>query len=234
MTNKNYLIVGGSKGIGLSLVTKLSEVGANVFVLSRTDEQLSNLPNVSHIPIDILKEEIPVDQLPEVIHGLVYCPGSINLKPFRSLKLSDFQDDFEINILGAVKTIQAVLKLLKKSGDASVVLFSTVAVGQGMSFHASVATSKGGVEGLSRSLAAELAPNIRVNCIAPSLTDTPLAAKILSSPEKKEASDKRHPLRRIGTPDDIASMAFFLMSEKATWISGQVIGIDGGMSVLRV
>ncbi|MEM7385908.1 MAG: SDR family oxidoreductase [Verrucomicrobiota bacterium] len=233
MPGKNYLIVGGSKGIGLSLVKKLTEAGDNSLVLSRSDDGISNLAGVSHLTVDVVSEEISSEQLPEVLHGVAYCPGSINLKPFRGLKPSDFQADFEINILGAVKTIQAALSPLKKSENGSVVLFSTVAVSQGMPYHASVATAKGGIEGLSRALAAELAPQIRVNCIAPSLTDTPLASRILSSPEKREAADKRHPLRRIGTPEDVASMAFFLLSDEASWVSGQTIGVDGGLASIQ-
>ncbi|MCB0643299.1 MAG: SDR family oxidoreductase, partial [Phaeodactylibacter sp.] len=146
----------------------------------------------------------------------------------------DFQQDFEINVLGAVKVLKAARKALVKAGNASVVLYSTVAVGQGMPFHASVAASKGAVEGLARSLAAEWAPKVRVNCIAPSLTDTPLAAGLLSNAAKREASDKRHPLRRVGQPEDIAAMTTFLLSDKGNWISGQVLGVDGGMATLRV
>ena len=178
-------------------------------------------------------DELDKNDLPDEIHGVVYCPGSINLKPFRALKPAQFQQDFEINVLGAVKVLQAAQRKLKK-GEASVVLFSTVAVGQGMPFHASVAASKGAIEGLTKSLAAEWAPNIRVNCIAPSLTDTPMAARLLSTPEKIEASGNRHPLKRVGTATEIADLAAFLLSEKSSWITGQIIGIDGGMSTLKV
>ncbi len=229
---KNYLIVGGSTGIGLQLVKNLSEEGHSVIVLSRTKEHLNSIKNVSHIEYDVTSEELPSLEW-ESLDGFAYCPGTINLKPFARLKSTDFLDDFNINVLGGVKLLQHVLPMLKKSENASVVFFSTVAVQQGMGFHSSVAASKGALEGLTRSLAAELAPGIRVNCIAPSVTDTPLASRLLSSAEKKEASGKRHALNRVGTSEDIANMAHFLLSAKSGWITGQIIGVDGGMSTLR-
>jgi NAD(P)-dependent dehydrogenase (short-subunit alcohol dehydrogenase family) len=165
---------------------------------------------------------------------LVYCPGTINLKPFRSLKREDILHDFEVNALGAWKVIKAAYKYLRKADSASIVLFSTVAVQTGMPFHSSVAMAKGAVEGLSRSLAAELAPRVRVNTIAPSLTDTPLASNLLSNEEKQEASKKRHPLNRYGTAEELAAAASFLISDDASWMTGQVIGLDGGMSGVRL
>ena len=145
-----------------------------------------------------------------------------------------FREDYEINVIGAVKTIKAALKPMKKAeGTPSIVLFSTVAVQQGMAFHGSVAAAKGAVEGLTRSLAAELSPKIRVNCIAPSLVNTPLASKILSSEDRIKASNERHPLKRIGEPNDIAQTTAFLVSDNSSWITGQVIGVDGGLSKLR-
>lgn len=233
MQDKNIIVVGGSTGIGKTITEQLAERGANVLVLSRETHDLEIGGNISHQAIDVLNDDFKKLDLPATINGLVYCPGSINLKMFRSLKIEDFRKDLEINVLGAVKAVQSVLRPMKKAGNASVVLFSTVAVGQGMPFHTSVATAKGAVEGLAKSLAAELAPKIRVNCIAPSLTDTPMAANLLSSDDKKEASNKRHPLRRYGQPADIANMATFLLSEQSSWVTGQVIGVDGGMSTLR-
>jgi len=230
--SKHYIIIGGSKGIGRALVNEMINRGDQVTVYSRTKGDLDN--SINHIVFDATTDEFPKDTLPEEIHGLAYCPGSITLKPFRSLKEETFLEDFNINVLGAVKAVKASMTKLKKSGTGSVVLFSTVAVGQGMAFHASIATAKAAVEGLTRSLAAELAPAIRVNCIAPSLTDTQLAGNLLSTPEKKQASDNRHPLRRTGTATDIAKMAAFLLSNDSTWISGQIIGVDGGMSALRI
>jgi NAD(P)-dependent dehydrogenase (short-subunit alcohol dehydrogenase family) len=165
----------------------------------------------------------------------VYCPGTINLKPFARLTEQDFMHDWQVNVLGAVRVLQQAIKSLKKAQGASVVLYSTVAARVGMNFHASVATAKSAVEGLALSLAAEYASGkIRFNVVAPSLTDTPLAAALLSSPEKREASDKRHPLGRVGTPEELAAITAFLLSNQSAWISGQVLGVDGGMSSLKV
>jgi NAD(P)-dependent dehydrogenase (short-subunit alcohol dehydrogenase family) len=169
-----------------------------------------------------------------VVHGLVYCPGNIALKPFNRFSGADFSSDYELQVLGAVTCLQQALGALKKSGNAAVILFSTVAVQQGLPFHSLVSASKGALEGLTRALAAELAPNIRVNAIAPSLTNTPLAENLLNSDAKKEANAARHPLKRVGEPQDIAAMAAFLLSEQATWISGQIMHVDGGISALRI
>lgn len=229
---KNYLIVGGSSGIGFELTKQLSIAGNQVTVLSRTEGELSTLQNVNHIAYDVTGNDVP-DISMEAIDGFVYCPGTINLKPFHGLKLHDFQYDFDVNVKGAIKTLQSVIKPLKKAESPAIVFFSTVAVQQGMAFHSSVAASKGAIEGLTRSLAAELAPSIRVNCIAPSLTDTPLASKFLASEEKRHASAKRHALNRIGTAQEIAKTASYLLSDNAGWITGQVIGVDGGMSAIK-
>jgi len=174
-------------------------------------------------------------QIPEVesLDGLVYCPGSINLKPFHRIKPEAFVDDFNLQVVGAIKAAQAALPLLKKGTNPSIVLFSTVAVQSGFPFHSQVAASKGALEGLTRALAAEFAPTIRVNCIAPSITDTPLAERLLSSDEKREANAQRHPLKEIGNPDDIAHTATFLLSPKAKWITGQILHVDGGMSSIK-
>jgi NAD(P)-dependent dehydrogenase (short-subunit alcohol dehydrogenase family) len=172
--------------------------------------------------------------LPDVIDGLVYCPGSINLKPFHRFSDDDFMKDFELQVLGAVKVIRAVLPKLKKAEQASIVLFSTVAVANGFPFHSQVSTSKGALEGLTRALAAEYAPKIRVNCIAPSLVDTPLAGQLLNNEKKVEVNAQRHPLKRVGRPDDIAMAVEYLLSEKSSWVTGQVLKIDGGISSLKV
>ncbi len=229
--NKNILIVGASSGIGFALAQSLVDSGANVFSASRTQP---NLP-ITHLNWNAESADNQVfTQLPATLDGIVYCPGTINLRPFNRLTNEDFQRDFQINVLGAVNVIQANLGRLKAAGDASIVLFSTVAVQTGMGFHASVATSKGAVEGLTKSLAAELAPaKIRVNAIAPSLTDTPLAKMLLSSPEKIDASNKRHPLGRVGTSEDIAAVAKLLLSVEGSWITGQILHIDGGMGTLK-
>jgi len=234
MDKNNFFIVGGSSGIGLELVKVLSENHHEIYVGSRTADTLAGIPGVHHIPMDVAAEKLDLETLPETLQGLVYCPGTIVLKPFQRLTIDDFKKDFNINLLGAVKVIQGCIKQLKKSQTgASIVLFSTVAVKTGMAFHASVASAKAAVEGLTRSLAAEFAPRIRVNAIAPSLTDTPLAKNLLSSEEKRKASADRHPLKRIGTPQEIARSATYLLSEASAWISGQILPIDGGMSSLR-
>jgi 3-oxoacyl-[acyl-carrier protein] reductase len=230
---KNYLIIGGSHGIGLSLTRQLAAAGHRVTVLSRTEGELAQIPGVDYHPFDVLSGNFPTEVLPAELHGLAYLPGSINLRGFNSMKPEQFREEFELNCVGAVLCIQAALKSLKNTPGSGVLLFSTVAVGTGMPFHASIAAAKGAVEGLTRSLAAELAPTVRVNCIAPSLTDTPLAAKLLGSDEKREASAARHPLKRVGNADEIAALGAFLLSEQAAWITGQVIHADGGMGALK-
>ena len=231
-----YVIAGGSHGIGLELVRMLAPTAARIDVWSRTAGELENAAGIRHLPCDFADPEGTLPDLPEEIHGAAYCPGSITLRSFRSLEPADFRQDLELNLLGAVRFLQAVQPRLKggDGGPASVVLFSTVAVGQGMPMHASVAAAKGAVEGLTRSLAAEWAPKIRVNAIAPALVDTPLAARLLSSPEKRESLAARYPLKRIGAAADIAALARFLLSAESGWITGQVFGVDGGMSTLRV
>lgn len=230
--SKTYLLIGGSYGIGGHIIDELP-ADASIIVASRTNDGLVG-KNVTHIPFDVLQDSLPLDQLPSQLDGFVYCPGSINLRPFKGLKPESFEADFSINVLGAVRTLQQIQPLLTNSPDASVVLFSTVAVQTGMPFHASVAASKGAVEGLGRSLAAEWAPKVRVNVIAPSITDTPLANRFLNNDTKKEKAALRHPLKRFGTSKDVAQLAAFLLSEKSSWMTGQVLGLDGGMSAINV
>jgi NAD(P)-dependent dehydrogenase (short-subunit alcohol dehydrogenase family) len=235
MEEKNMLVIGGSSGIGLELVKILSSQKHAVYAGSRTPGALADLPDVNYISLDVREESIDLDELPAELHGLAYCPGTIRLRPFQRLSSNEFLEDFHVNLLGAVNVIQTCLPRLRKpKAGASVVLFSTVAVRTGMPFHASIASAKGAVEGLTRALAAEFAPRIRVNAVAPSLTDTPLAETLISSEDKRRASAERHPLKRIGTPRDIAQLAVHLMSDNGSWITGQIFPVDGGMSSLRV
>lgn len=231
-SDKNILIIGASSGIGHALATQLEAAGATLFVASR--RQPANI-NATFIEWDATQ---PItnqfDALPDVVHGLVYCPGSINLRPFNRLSADDFKQDFQLNVLGAVAVIQSNLTRLKKANGGSVVMFSTVAARTGMGFHATVATAKSAVEGLTVSLAAEYAnAKIRFNAIAPSLTDTPLAGALLATDEKRDASNKRHPLGRVGTSQDLANTAAFLLSDDSSWMTGQVLRVDGGMGNLK-
>lgn len=230
---KTYLIIGASSGIGRQAALQLVAAGHKVIGTYHKHPIANEGNSLTYYPLNVLDENPAFDFLPETLDGLVYCPGSISLRPFARIKAEDFAADYQLQVLGAIKTIQAALPKLKNAENPSIVLFSTVAVQLGLGFHSQVAASKGAIEGLSRALAAEFAPKIRVNCIAPSLTDTPLAASLLSSEEKKEANAQRHPLKKIGKTEDIANMVEFLLSDKAAWISGQILHVDGGIGTLR-
>lgn len=223
---KTFLFIGSNSDIALEAKKQLESNGNRVICITRQHSvELS----------DSLLGNPVTNELPEIendIDGLVYFPGSITLKPFRSLKPSDFQNEFEINVLGAINAIQKYNSKLKQG--SSIVLFSTVAVQVGMPFHSAVSVAKGAIEGLTRALAAEFAPKIRVNCIAPSLTNTKMAQKFLSTPEKEEAVAQRHPLKKVGKKEDLASAVTFLLNETSEWMTGQILHIDGGMSTLKV
>ena len=226
---KNILLIGGSSGLGLSLVNQISQ-DHNVYVACRSNNSLPE--NVNYINYDVLNDELDSSLFPETIDSFIYLPGSINLRPFKSLSIESFKEDLEINFIGLIKSLKSVLKNLTASNSASIVLFSTVAVQRGMPFHSSVSSSKGAIEGLAKSLAAELSPKIRVNVIAPSLVNTPLANRFLNNDIKIEKSANRHPLKRIGSASDIANLIDYLISDKSSWITGQIIAVDGGLSTI--
>lgn len=230
----NYLIVGASSGIGKALAQQLADSGHQVYATFNTTETDSEHASIHYHRLNVLDEHLSFDFLPDALAGVVYCPGSINLRPFERIKPADFLNDYHLQVLGLIRTIQGVVSRLKSAENASVVLFSTVAVQTGLPFHTQVAASKGAIEGLTKALAAEYAPKIRVNCIAPSLTDTPLAASLVNSDQKREANAQRHPLKRIGKVEDMAHMAEFLLSDKASWMTGQIVHVDGGYSTLKV
>ncbi|MCX6206796.1 MAG: SDR family oxidoreductase [Bacteroidetes bacterium] len=230
---KNIIIIGGSSGIGEAITNELAKSNNAIYASYNKNIKESN-DKIYYFYLDVLANQQEINFLPDQIDGLVYCPGSILLKPFARISADEFLQDYQLQVIGAVKIIQQLLPKLKKSPAASIVLFSTVAVQTGFNFHSIVAASKGAIEGLTKALAAELAPKIRVNCIAPSITNTPLAATLLNTEEKITANAQRHPLKKIGTAEDLASMACFLLSDQAAWITGQIMHVDGGMSSIKL
>jgi len=230
---KNYFVLGASTGIGRAIALQLSNQGHKVYG-SYFNHKQSDSDNIHYHMVDVKDAPSSFSFLPEVLDGFVYCPGTIKLKPFERISPAEFNEDFNFQVTFAIESLQKILPKLKKSSNASVVFFSTVAVSKGFNYHSLVSSSKGAIEGLTKSLASEFAPKIRFNCIAPSLTNTPLASGILNSEEKIEANAKRHPLKRIGQPDDIASVAAFLLSENASWMTGQIIHVDGGLSSINL
>lgn len=230
----NYLIIGASGGIGKQLANQLADAGHQVYATYYSNSMENKSGNINYQYLNVLDENIVLNFLPEQLHGFVYCPGSINLKPFARIQPASFILDFTLQVLGAIKVLQYVLPNLKNAENASIIFYSTVAVQTGLNFHTQVSTSKGAIEGLTKALAAELVPKIRVNCVAPSLTNTALATSLLNTAQKLENNNQKHPLKRIGTTADIANMSEFLLSDKSGWITGQIIHVDGGMSTIKL
>ena len=226
---KTYLIIGGSSGIGKSILESLIYHN-NIINFSRNKPSIEH-NNLTHYTIDILKDELPKLDL---LDGLIYCPGSINLKPISHLSEEDFKTDLDINLIGAVKTVKTYLPNLKESEQASIVMFSSVATKLGMPFHCSVAAAKSAVEGFVKSLGAELAPKIRVNAIAPTLTETNMASKLLRNDKMIQQMEERHPLKRILNPDEVANLATYLLSDNSKGISGQILNIDCGIVSFKI
>jgi len=228
---KTFVIIGSTTGIGLRMAEQLAQ-NNRVFGVSRREHSEINHANYTHFSFDVLADSWDTIPFPEQIDGLVYCPGSIQLKPLKMLTDKVIREDMEINFFGAINCIKAVSDRLQQ--NSSILLFSTVAVQQGMPFHASIAAAKGAIEGLTRSLAAEFAPKVRVNAIAPSIVDTPLAKRLLNNDRKRELISDKHPLKRVGEVKDISELGCFLLSPSASWITGQIIGVDGGKSSISL
>lgn len=229
---RNYVVIGGSSGIGKELVTLLDDQNDRV-IATYQNQEVEDTNNVRYIQLNVSEDELNIDDFPEEIHGLVYCPGSINLKPFHRFKEDDFVNDFKLQVVGATTIIKQLLPRLKKAEQSSIVLFSTIAVQSGFSFHSQVAMSKGAIEGLTRSLSAEFAPDIRVNAVAPSLTNTKLATRLLNTEDKVNLQAGKNPLKKVGEAIDIAEAALYLLTPKSSWVTGQIIHVDGGYSTIK-
>ncbi|MGR3809454.1 SDR family NAD(P)-dependent oxidoreductase [Jiulongibacter sp. NS-SX5] len=228
---KTYLVIGASGGVGSSVAEELLSQGHKV-IGTYNSNSIEPKGKLEAHHLDVMNIE-SLDFIPEQLDGLVYCPGSIQLKPFNRFKTEDFLQDYQLQVVGFTEVLKNSINALKASNNGSIVTYSTVAVQSGFPFHAQVSASKGAIEGLTRALSAELAPSVRINSIAPSITNTPLAGKLLNSEQKMEANAERHPLKRVGTPKDIAKLTSYLLSEDSSWMTGQVIQLDGGISTIK-
>lgn len=235
-----FIVIGATGGVGSALCRRLSAAGHTIHAIGRDGAKLAALAaetGGTHAVADVTDRsalDAAIKAAGPAVAGLAYCVGTITLKPVTRITDEDVERDVRLNVLGALHAVQAALPQMKANPTpASVVLFSTVAVQQGFANHASIGIAKGAVEGLMLSLAAELAPKVRVNCVAPSLTRTPLAAALTSSEQMATAIAGLHALQRLGEADDVAAAAGFLLSPDSSWITGQVIGVDGGRSMLR-
>jgi len=237
---ENVLIIGGSHGITFEITRQLLSAGINVTAMSRTPGQLEELPaeqkdHLTHVVFDVIKDEIPNDAIPSSLDGFVFGPGSINLGGVRNVKSDRLMADLELNVVAAVRCFQAAMPALRAESTGSAVFFSTVAVNHGVAMHSYIAAAKGALQALAKTWAAELAPAVRVNCVAPALTETPLSKNLLSTDEKRSAMAEKYPLGRVGQPTDIAAAAIYLLSPQSNWVTGQVLPVDGGMSsVIRL
>lgn len=235
METKKYVIIGGTSGIGLAIVKSLSQRDCKIYVGARNDRNLENIENSEFFICDVTENLYKFPEEIKHIDGLVYCPGSLTLKPLKGIKEEDIIGDFNINVFGLIRSIQYFLPKLKANQNtASVVMFSSVAVKTGMKYHTLVGATKGAIEGITRSLAAELAPKIRINAIAPSITKTPLSERFFASEKMENSLKERNPLKRFGQPDDIAEAAVYLLTESSSWVTGQIFHIDGGSSSLNI
>lgn len=228
----SFLIIGSSSQIGNEVIEELAQNNLEIITISRSQEK--PIHSMQHICHDVTNEKLDLPSLSQPIKGILYLPGTMSLKPFKNLKMIDFESDLNINFLSMVRCLEKYLPNLEQSGSGSIVLISSVAAQLGLSYHSSISASKGAIEGFARAMAAELSPKIRVNVVAPSICDTPLAKPILDRPNQKEMSASRHPLHRIGSATDIAKMIKFLLTDDSSWITGQIFHVDGGLSTLRI
>jgi NAD(P)-dependent dehydrogenase (short-subunit alcohol dehydrogenase family) len=226
------LVIGGTSGIGRATVRHLVERGRSIGVLARNEPEESLGESVEFMKCDVLSEEGEALTAPDTLSGVVYCPGSITLKPFEHTSEEQFHRDWEINVKGAIRVLRQAAPSLKAfDGVSNVLLFSTVAAQVGMKYHASIASAKGALEGLVRSLAAEWAPSVTVNALAPTLTETPLASDLLDSETRREQALERHPTKEINDSEDVGRLAASILAGELN-VTGQIFPVDGGLSAV--